>query len=438
MLSLFEKEREDIENEIIFLLEEYLEENTEYMYRIDFQEKMVQEIYVFLEKEGICQGWILQEYLPIIELYHWIEDIQMELFKWYFIPERSSVFEDHISLDSNELYIFDLIEKQNISQRLNELMGIELPLQRSKEWYEYRYQLFSASNLWKLFSTECQKNSLIYEKCKPIEYSGFSPEGISNFPNPRNWGIKYEPLSIMIYEFIHNTKVNTKFGCIQHSKYSFIGASPDGINISIDCPEKYGHMVEVKNIYNREIEGIPSEEYWIQMQIQMETCNLEKCDFLETRFKEYPSVFDFYNDIISEYKGVILYFLPRETENTNQKHVSMFQYMPLYVQLDKRSIEWWIQEIQEKYIQTHILYETTYWYLDEYSCVLVKRNTVWFEKVLPIIQNAWTLVEKERNQGYQHRAPAFRKKTTISFTNPTTTSFSKMHLIKLDEHGNIL
>jgi hypothetical protein len=203
-------------------------------------------------------------------------------------------------------------------------------------------------------------------------------------------------------------------------------------------------MVEVKNIYNREIDGIPSEEYWIQMQIQMETCDLETCDFLETRFKEYPSVFDFYNDLISEFKGVILYFLPRETENTNQKQVSMFQYMPLYVQLDKRSIEWWIQEIQEKYIQTHILYETTYWYLDEYSCVLVKRNLVWFEKVLPIIQNAWTLVEKERNQGYQHRAPAFRKKTTISvsdrtsFTDPTTISFSKMHLIKLDEHGNIL
>ena len=46
-------------------------------------------------------------------------------------------------------------------------------------------------------------------------------------------------------------------------------------------------MLEVKNIYNREIRGIPKEEYWIQMQIQMETCDLDICDFLETRFLEY-------------------------------------------------------------------------------------------------------------------------------------------------------
>ena len=40
-----------------------------------------------------------------------------------------------------------------------------------------------------------------------------------------------------------------------------------------------GRMLEVKNMYNRDINGIPKEEYWIQMQIQLETCNLECCDF---------------------------------------------------------------------------------------------------------------------------------------------------------------
>jgi hypothetical protein len=45
-------------------------------------------------------------------------------------------------------------------------------------------------------------------------------------------------------------------------------------------------MLEIKNISNRIIDGIPKEEYWVQMQIQMETCDLDECDFVETRFKE--------------------------------------------------------------------------------------------------------------------------------------------------------
>ena len=48
-------------------------------------------------------------------------------------------------------------------------------------------------------------------------------------------------------------------------------------------------MVEIKNIVNREISGRPSEAYWIQMQLQMECCNIDVCDFVETRFKEYET-----------------------------------------------------------------------------------------------------------------------------------------------------
>ena len=49
-------------------------------------------------------------------------------------------------------------------------------------------------------------------------------------------------------------------------------------------------MLEIKNIVNREITGIPKKEYWVQMQMQMEVCAIyEECDFLETRFKEYEN-----------------------------------------------------------------------------------------------------------------------------------------------------
>ena len=55
-------------------------------------------------------------------------------------------------------------------------------------------------------------------------------------------------------------------------------------------------MLEIKNPTSREITGIPKEDYWIQMQLQMETCNLNECDFLETVFKEYETEEEFMAD----------------------------------------------------------------------------------------------------------------------------------------------
>ena len=85
----------------------------------------------------------------------------------------------------------------------------------------------------------------------------------------------------MYYEKTYNTTVGD-FGCISHTDYEYIAASPDGINID-DTSPLYGRMLEIKNTVSRVITGIPKLEYWIQMQIQMEVCDLNECDFLEMK-----------------------------------------------------------------------------------------------------------------------------------------------------------
>ena len=40
------------------------------------------------------------------------------------------------------------------------------------------------------------------------------------------------------------------------------------------------------------------------------------------------------------------------------------------------------------------------------SCVLVQRNKKWFDAALPFIRDTWTTIEKERETGCEHRAPA--------------------------------
>ena len=86
---------------------------------------------------------------------------------------------------------------------------------------------------------------------------------------------------------LFDTKIS-EWGCLPHKLHNFLGASPDGINSKYNNP-RYGRLLEIKNIVNGEINGIPLKKYWIQMQLQMEVTSISYCDFLETRFKEFET-----------------------------------------------------------------------------------------------------------------------------------------------------
>ena len=282
------------------------------------------------------------------------------------------------------------------------------PEQRTREWYEFRYAGLTASSIWKALDTTAARNNLIYEKCKPLDLE--KKEGVVNINTPFHNGHKYEPLSIMIYEYIHNTTVG-EFGCVEHDDTPFIKASPDGINI--DPKNKlYGRMVEIKNPTTRKISGVPKKEYWIQMQIQMEVWGLDECDFLETSFKEYENEDEFLKDSDTENtysrtaehkrKGIILMF------NDGKKPI--YEYAP--IDADKKTIDCFLEEKFTEYKNITWI-KNIYWKLDTYSCVLVPRNKKWFKYAHPILQNTWDTILKERVSGYSHRKPCKRSAKKI-------------------------
>jgi putative phage-type endonuclease len=339
-----------------------------------------------------------------------------------------------------------IIDVETLKTKIVALQNIPQPKQKTEEWYKFRYNIISASNLWKAVSTETNVNSLIYEKCAPFSMvqSNFG----NNTSSAMHWGNKYEPVTVMVYEHMYNTKLG-EFGCIQHPQYQYIGASPDGINID-PSNDRYGRMVEIKNIVNREITGIPKEEYWVQTQIQMETCDLDECDFVETRFLEYPNEDAFHEDQTHEYKGVILCFTERVLINQQVKsNTPLYVYLEVDAPLTKESLDVWRQ--QQKEIQKSnnmVLFDTHYWYLEEFSCVYIPRNREWFEDAIPKIHEVWNTILKERVEGYEHRAPKKRlAKNQIDVSiNSDLNSYSvknmpvvnRMCLIKLDEDGNTI
>jgi putative phage-type endonuclease len=393
------------------LMSDYIDENPTAISEPDFHEEMIENIKeLFLIEFGYFFFDTQRENFE--EELEEIIEVAAKLFYSQIIPQRS--------YDSTFIKTKPNIEK--IEEQVTKLKNKPQPQQRTKEWYEHRHNLITASNAYKAFENESSRNQLIYEKCVPLKQFIENDDTTitQKTPLPVNvntamhWGQKYEPLSVMIYEDKYKTRIGD-FGCIQHETYQFLGASPDGINIDKTSP-RYGRMLEIKNPVNREIDGVPKKEYWIQMQLQMENCDLDECDFLETQFVEYESEDAFKNDgdfsetENGDIKGVIMYFSSKEG-------VPIYKYKPLHVDCYEDFEVWEQQQMTEQEVATNTWIKNIYWKLEEFSCVLVLRNKKWFQDNIGQMEELWKIVEKERVQGYSHRAPMKRVKPVVSDTS---------------------
>lgn len=355
----------------------------------DFHETVYRETTKLLigQTFGLCDDNIISE----------VVEKALSTFYAYVYPRRS--------YDSTFIRINPKVH--NITLHLQALRDIPQPEQRTPEWYEFRYNYLTASSAWKAFVSTSTRNQLIYDKCIP--YNPDKYKSSASLDSPLQWGVRYEPVSILWYEHMYKTKIED-FGCIPHPTLSCLAASPDGIN-SDPKSSRFGRMLEVKNIVNRVINGVPKLEYWIQMQLQMEVCGLNECDFLETRFKEYDG-FEAYladgtyqNTADGRPKGVIMYF-------SNQGN-ALYEYSPWNATKDE--YERWESEMNEKHNDL-IWVSNSYWFLDEVSCVLVLRNKLWFSAAESQLKNIWTSICIDRKNGYNHRAP--QRKSKIENQSP--------------------
>jgi hypothetical protein len=64
----------------------------------------------------------------------------------------------------------------------------------------------------------------------------------------------------------------------------------------------------------------------------------------------------------------------------------------------------------------------------------VRRNRLWFEEAVPILQQVWETIENERESGYEHRAPKRKTTTSASASTETTdaSSTSSLKIVKLN------
>jgi putative phage-type endonuclease len=152
--------------------------------------------------------------------------------------------------------------------------------QRTEAWHAKRSEMITASEVYGVFGSESARREVMMRKLEP------KPPGEGNAVPALLWGTRFEPVAKKIYE--ERTKCTiTDVSCVQHPRYAFLGASPDGLIVpNSDDPKRYGRLVEFKCPISRAMKAEIPPGYIHQMQMQMECTGIDECEYVEFRFKQ--------------------------------------------------------------------------------------------------------------------------------------------------------
>jgi len=295
--------------------------------------------------------------------------------------------------------VYNETELVKLGKQIEYLDSLEQPEQRTKEWYEFRQARITASDFGIAYDMNpyTDENKIILKKC------GHETPFVAG-PAIKH-GVKYEDVAIKIYEN-RNDVIISEYGCISHPVVPFIGASPDGICNSKSKNKDYvGRMLEIKCPKSRKLDGFIPPYYYLQVQGQLATCELQYCDFLECILKEYGSRVDFIADVSDENnhnyrkngmeKGLLI-----ELFDVKQNK-SIYSYASFNTCSNSQLIEEWESNIfKHCEDDDNLEYITTsYWKLEEYSCILVERDMDLWMDVEDKLYVLWDKILYHREKG---------------------------------------
>lgn len=282
-------------------------------------------------------------------------------------------------------------ELTKLRKRVKNLLKKPQPEQRTPEWFKARQCrvtaseaascLYKSEKVCKPYVDAFKLVNFKYKDTEPLnpyetrqdyiikKCSAVYGEAVFKDTPYTLWGKKYEEVAQRLYCQVKGVRV-LEFGLLPHSRLQWMAASPDGITDD-------GVMLEIKCPKSRKIdETAPPLYYWIQMMIQLETADLEECDYLECEISEVNE--DEYKNIqLSEKQafGIIM----QDTE-----HSEKYIYPPLELVTNDDYLEW-KNTFSDKYIPL-------YYYITKYNIMRIKRDREWFNAVKDDIKSTWKII----------------------------------------------
>lgn len=269
--------------------------------------------------------------------------------------------------------------------------------QHSAEWYAQRRNRLTASEFAQIL--DGRRGALLRSKIAPVAPGTASdrpitaPVAISQQDGEMvatSWGHRFEPVVRDIYE-LEIAGVGTvcdTLGRFTHHTIPWLSASPDGIVLSGPLA---GRLVEIKSPKTRKPGTFVPDEYYIQMQIQMEVCDLDAVDFLEAQFAQRRGDAMTAEDRVAcdaaSWKGRIqVYGYPESPESW------VYRYSRPVEDLDD------LEEMPASAVPADLpLLEDSVWWLTGWYPRTVLRNKTWWDAIgWPEAELFWAQVESGR------------------------------------------
>lgn len=209
--------------------------------------------------------------------------------------------------------------------------------QRTPEWHEKKAKILSSTQIASILHLNSFHSYEDLLQSAPRSYSSKSMKITRRNVHridPITWGTVLEPIAIQLMEQ-STASPSVALGLKLHDQYPFLGASPDGLQIIKGNPR----LIEIKCPKKRQITYRVPLEYWVQVQIAMEVWDIDEALYCEYKF-----------DLT--------------TEEPTTKDLTL-----TYGQLT-RGVYW--------------IYQDSWHYV-------IKRDHVWFQKILPDIEKFYQL-----------------------------------------------
>lgn len=446
----------DFKDELIAIIELYIEETnddsftkTELEELIDYCHHTVQEHYeTKIERSNIKK--------QIKELLH-----KIYVYNKYEYHLKQPIQDIETSGEKEDAKIDEEIkttpEYDALEQHYFHLLNLPQPEQKSKAWFDMRNNMITASSAAQAMgeSKYDSLESFIYEKVFGREFSE------NKFVHH---GKKYEHIATMLYQHIYNVKIG-EFGLLKHPEIDFIGASPDGICSAYTLDGKRGSpllgtMVEIKCPMTREIktsgdikDGICPYYYWVQVQLQLQCCNLQRCDFIQLSIKEYETdeestaqqKFLADNHILEHSenqndrvqinhnlgRGAVIQLLPikfvQKVQYEKREWYSKYLYPPS-LDMTKEQVFAWIDEERKKfpsseYAKDYKFDKPLFFRIVTSHNTTIMREDEWFKQAVPKLKVTWDKIKflrenKEEALKFKDMIES-KKKPKITFVSKT-------------------
>lgn len=303
---------------------------------------------------------------------------------------------------------------QNVNERMSTvksyqdqlmlLMSIPKIEQRSEEWHKTRKGIVTASE----FAQALGKAKFGTQRQWFQKKSGYEEDKFNPSSPPLKWGTMFEQVAGDIYCQRYACSMH-EFGLIKHPRIKHFGASPDGIN-------NFGIMVEIKCPYQRKITGEIPQQYYFQIQGQLDTCGLEECDYVECEFIEYHSLEDWIRYPHDSEVGIIA-----EMPSSDPFNPYAYEYSKIW-QSSEAAHENVRNEACAWMSDQHLRnpgkpIEFHFWSLGTFNCVRVYKDERFLAEKMDTLQDIWYKLENYRGDRELYKKEIARKSSAVTSTD---------------------